>query len=204
MKWFISDLHLSHDNVRKASDRPFVSVNEMNDAIINNILAAVKRGDHLYILGDVAYKRDVLIDFLHTMKGRGIFVHLIIGNHDLKLLNEEIKALVESVSMRELIRLDGGERVWLTHEPNLVWNQSFRNSWQLYGHVHSKGMDRSWVESILTGKALNVNVELHNYQPWSEEEIRQYMLARPDNHDYTLWQASKSFDDVLNDAYAKH
>ena len=57
MKTFvISDLHLGHKNIIKLCDRPFKSLEEMDNVIINNWNKVVTDEDIVYVLGDFAYK----------------------------------------------------------------------------------------------------------------------------------------------------
>lgn len=50
--YFTSDLHLGHDNIIRFCNRPFSSVEEMNDRIIQNYNSIVHKNDLVYILGD--------------------------------------------------------------------------------------------------------------------------------------------------------
>ena len=53
MKYYISDLHLFHNRILEKFNRPFSSVEEMHEMIINNWKNKVKADDTVYILGDV-------------------------------------------------------------------------------------------------------------------------------------------------------
>ena len=50
MKYFTSDWHIGHENVIKFSDRPFKSIEAMNQTIIDMVLDTVKKGDRYYWL----------------------------------------------------------------------------------------------------------------------------------------------------------
>lgn len=56
MLYFTSDLHLGHENAIQFKGRPFLSVDEMNSALIHNINEVVGKEDELWILGDFSYK----------------------------------------------------------------------------------------------------------------------------------------------------
>jgi len=73
--------------------------------------------------------------------------------------------------------------VVLCHYPMLTWNKSHYNSFMLYGHHHTNSNGTAELAYKAEGKMLNVNVEFHNYMPWSEEEVIEYMSHRPDNWD---------------------
>ena len=51
MKYFISDLHLFHENAIKYDHRPFDSIQEMHEEIMKNWNDRVTNGDIVYILG---------------------------------------------------------------------------------------------------------------------------------------------------------
>jgi hypothetical protein len=55
--WFTGDWHLSHKNVLKLSNRPFETIEEHDEAIINNFNKFVKSEDDVYILGDISFSQ---------------------------------------------------------------------------------------------------------------------------------------------------
>lgn len=56
MKYYISDLHLFHENAIAFDNRPFASLQEMHDTILKNWNDRVTNGDMVYILGDVSMR----------------------------------------------------------------------------------------------------------------------------------------------------
>ena len=83
VNYYIADTHFGHDNIRKLSNRLFNTIEEMDKAIIDNWNSIVTDNDDVYILGDFSYKSEDKIVYLKQLKGRK---HLIVGNHDGKLL----------------------------------------------------------------------------------------------------------------------
>ena len=81
MKYYISDLHLFHENAIKFDHRPFESVQEMHEVVLKNWNDRVTNGDFVYLLGDMSLrgKNEDLIAFVARLKGRKV---LIRGNHD--------------------------------------------------------------------------------------------------------------------------
>nr|DAG09648.1 MAG TPA: hypothetical protein [Caudoviricetes sp.] len=93
--WFTSDLHFGHKNLlRLGKGRPFETIEEHDQALIDNWNKRVAKGDVVYVLGDVSLRGD--IDFLRERLSKlNEAKHLIIGNHDRAkehagLLNENI------------------------------------------------------------------------------------------------------------------
>ena len=78
--WFTSDLHFWHKNICKYCDRPYESVEEMNQGIIANWNSVVKEDDIVFVLGDLGFcgieKLKVLIP---QLKGTIVVIQ---GNHD--------------------------------------------------------------------------------------------------------------------------
>lgn len=182
MKWFSSDWHLSHKNIIEYSNRPFKSIEEMDNTIIENMFTPLKKGDELFFLGDMSWSKDTYRRVFDVIP-KNISFHWIIGNHELNKW-KRWRTNVTSTSELRHIKIQGNT-VALCHYPMFTWNKSHYNSWMLYGHHHA-GKDTSTdkVQQYLRGKMLNVNCEFHDYKPWSETEIIEYMSAQPDNWDY--------------------
>ena len=81
MIWFTSDLHLNHRAVVGMCERPFESVEEMNEVLIRNFNERVKKNDTVYILGDIAHRTPVIEanNLIRKLYGKKI---LCKGNHD--------------------------------------------------------------------------------------------------------------------------
>lgn len=77
--WFTSDMHFGHRNIMKFCNRPFNSVEEMDEALINNWNAVVEESDIVFNLGDFAYASNSRWkEILERLKGTH---YLILGNH---------------------------------------------------------------------------------------------------------------------------
>lgn len=84
---FCSDTHFHHKNVIRYSSRPFSSVEEMNEALINNWNKVVNPGDTVYHLGDFALcSLTQLEKILARLNGE---IHIITGNHDKVILQNQ-------------------------------------------------------------------------------------------------------------------
>lgn len=131
MKRYISDLHLGHANVLKFDQRPFLTLDEMHETIINNWNSVVDKTDDVYILGDFAWKSDVGLDILKQLNGNKF---LIRGNHD--SLNGYMELHFVWVKDMETIK-DEGRHVVLCHYPIAHWRNADQGYIHLYGHIHA-------------------------------------------------------------------
>jgi calcineurin-like phosphoesterase family protein len=79
--WFTADPHFGHARIIELCDRPFASVEEMNEALVHNWNEVVSDGDTVFILGDLALgKIDESLLYVAELKGRNKI--LVPGNHD--------------------------------------------------------------------------------------------------------------------------
>jgi calcineurin-like phosphoesterase family protein len=179
MKYFTSDLHFSHEGVIKWSNRPFKNVDEMNEVMLSNLLETVKHGDDLYFIGDLSWDNEYTKFFFDKIKH--INFHWILGNHEKG--SDTFRQRCKSMSPLKEIKLSTGESVTLCHYPMVTWNKSHYGSFMLYGHHHANSHGTDQLATRAPGKMLNVNVEFHDYKPWSEKEIIDYMATRPNNWD---------------------
>lgn len=176
--FFTSDVHLNHKNIIKYSNRPFNSVEEMNETLIKNWNKKVKPTDYIFQLGDFAFSKiGQLIEILNRLNGK---IFCIEGNHDSVITeNKELlldMGLVEEITPYKEIRV-GNQFICLYHYGGRVWNKSHRDSWQLYGHSHGNlppfgksvdvGVDAKFV---LNGKT--------EYRPYSFYEIKDFMAKQ--------------------------
>lgn len=58
MNYYISDLHIGHENAIMYDGRPFADTNEMNNTIIANWNGRVQDDDTVYILGDFIWGKE--------------------------------------------------------------------------------------------------------------------------------------------------
>jgi len=165
--FFTADTHFDHANIIKYCNRPFSSLDEMNQTIINNWNSVVKSEDVVYFLGDFAFHRADY--FVKILNGHKI---LIIGSHD-----KEIRPLYrpwafeEATPMKE-INIEG-QSVTMCHYAMRRWPRSHYGAWHLYGHSHGN------LPPI--GKSWDVGVDNNSFTPLSWQEIVTLMKSRPNN-----------------------
>lgn len=179
--YFTADTHFYHNNVIKYCNRPFSSVEEMNESLIHNWNSVVSNTDIVYHLGDFGFaKPEYLINIFRRLNGRE--KHLILGNHDKVLKNKTDifdtisplkKIYIQDLSLETKKKRQG---IVLCHYAMKVWDRKNYGYWQLYGHSHGTLQDDPFSLSI------DVGVDCHNYMPISYEEIKKIMSRKSGNN----------------------
>lgn len=167
--FFSSDLHVGHRNVIKHCNRPFSTVEEMDEYIIVNWNKKIAPEDTVYILGDLSmHKHEHARKIISQLNGQ---LHLIRGNHD-KGVENRIRDLFVSVSDYKEVKVPdkdghgGKQKIILSHYAFRVWNSQFRGSWHLYGHSHGSLPQRY-------NYSMDVGIDTHpQYVPYSYQEIK--------------------------------
>lgn len=132
-KFYISDLHYGHANCIAFDNRPFKTVEEMNDAIIDRWNKSVSNGDIVYVLGDMFWcNADIATPILDKLNGNKF---LIKGNHDRCNDNRFKNKFVKITEYLEVE--DEGRKVVLCHYPIPCFKNHFYGWYHLYGHVHN-------------------------------------------------------------------
>ena len=169
-------INLGHNNIREHCNRPFKTVEEMDETIIRNYNSLITDRDTVYILGDVSFRGGNPDNYLRRLKGHK---HLIIGNHDSK---EVIRSkYFESAYNLRTIKI-AKEKIVLCHYGMRVWDSSFHGSWMLYGHSHSRLPPTTIIKD---GKeyvrSFDVGVDCWDFYPISFELVRDIMngLKKP-------------------------
>jgi calcineurin-like phosphoesterase family protein len=158
MIWFTSDTHFDHANILKYTNRPWASVDEMNEGLIKNWNSVVRRGDVVYHLGDFAFRNHRI--FAERLNGQ---IFLVEGSHD-RMSSWDRKAFV-CVGPQYIVK--GEPDIILCHYAMRVWPRSHYGTWHLFGHSH--GSLCNW------GKSFDVGVDVMNYFPVSLETIKTRM-----------------------------
>ena len=172
MKYFISDLHFYDAGIIYYCDRPFSSVEEMHEKIVENFCEKTAGGGEIYVLGDLVGMKGGIEKCGPILKKMGIDnprtpFRLIRGNHDLLPDDEYLK--MGFLSVEEVARENvAGYDAMLAHDPCMIQP---RGTLALCGHIHTL-FDEIYNEER-NMLAINVGVERRSYAPVSEEEIAE-------------------------------
>ena len=139
--WFTSDLHIWHKNICKYCNRPYESVEEMNEGIVANWNSVVKEDDTVFVLGDLGFCGiEKLRMLLSRLKGTIIVIQ---GNHDSDkvintLYNEHIIAGHERLMPITIIGDEEcpDQELTLCHFPMIDWYNKEKGAWMIHGHQH--------------------------------------------------------------------
>jgi calcineurin-like phosphoesterase family protein len=182
--YFFSDPHWGHKNIISLSKRPFATIEEMNEAFIENYNRTVPKDGTVIWTGDCFFlgkpRAKEIMDRLHGIK------LLVRGNHDMKPVDMyKIGFTLVCESMEMMI---AGERVKISHFPYkpqfTLWQKFLKlirgpkrhydlrylnlrpvdnGGWLIHGHTHNPNR--------LNGKQIHVGVDAWNYAPVSYNQI---------------------------------
>lgn len=166
--WVTSDTHFNHANIIKYCNRPFSSIEEMNETIIANWNKVVSEDDMIYHLGDfVLGDKSLVPDFLERLNG---YKEFLMGNHDNSNIMLEMckQGLIENISWEDVIKV-GKKTIILNHFPfgSLPDPATNYPIIQLHGHVHSTP-DKPW---NYFDNQYDVGVDNNNFTPVNLAEL---------------------------------
>ena len=178
--FFTSDTHFFHANIIKYANRPFGSVEEMNEELIRRWNETVPEDGVVFHLGDFSFGGSKeWCSIIPKLHGK---IHLILGNHDMCRAKEPYMDLFASVSVQATINVNG-QMIILHHNPFLSYGGSYKGTWQLFGHVHSgpnspeKGKDDSRLKYLLPTQ-YDVGVDNNDFRPVSYAKVGEKIRAQ--------------------------
>ena len=190
--FFTSDTHYCHSSICSATTkwvgaenltRKFDSLDDMNNALVNNINWMVGEDDILIHLGDWSFGGfDKIQEFRDRIACKNI--HLVLGNHDhhIERNKDNIQSLFTSVS--QYLRLVVSRPLTKTivekftfvcmHYPIASWHDMNQGVIHLHGHVHLPPHLR-----IAEGMAMDVGVDGNGLEPISLAQVLKIMMDQP-------------------------
>lgn len=186
MIWFTSDLHFGHANVLEFASRPWSTLEEMHDGIIDNINGCVGADDDLYVLGDFSFKatRSEAEELRKRINCKR--VHLVPGNHDRNWTIPEVADTFIVEPPIRVLKVDGLKMV-LSHYPLADWQGMSRGSWHLHGHIHSPRLLYNELNARQGLLRYDVGVDANVYSPVSLDELREWFSGIEPNGRVRWW-----------------
>lgn len=156
--FFISDLHLGHENMAKK--RGFLSADEMNKRIIHNWNSVVHKRDIVWVLGDITMETSKHYHLLSQLNGG---INVVLGNHDrpndIALLYRNVTKICGMIKYKGFI---------LSHAPiHELEVDRFRAN--IHGHTHENCIFNLFGD--LDTRYINVSCEVVDYTPILFETI---------------------------------
>jgi len=146
--FIIGDTHFGHKKILEfeAEHRPFKTIEEHDETLIDNWNSVVNKNDTVWHMGDVLFGRD---SFKYLPRLNGV-KKLVMGNHDhypIELYKEHFSKIFGAVKLRDYI---------LTHVPIHPY-QFYRFKGNIHGHMHSDSLDDK--------RYINVSAEIIGLKP---------------------------------------
>ena len=170
--WFTSDTHFGHQPEFLWKPRGFSSVEEMDEAIIENWNKVIKSTDIVYHLGDT-----MLNDNMHGLecfKRLNGQIFLIYGNHDSdarkNLLFTELSGKMLGGWYAWVIKY-GKLSIYMSHYPTITSNFDQKHFSQhviaVHGHTHQR---TNWLD-MKNPFLYHVGLDSHNNTPVHIDEV---------------------------------
>jgi len=173
--WFSSDLHFGHKKVIQSSNRPFKSIEENDEVLIQNWNSVVKAKDTIYFLGDFAFcNKETAVKIRNRLNGQIFFIR---GNHDRTAY--QIKNMFGWFKDVYSLHIND-QNIWLSHYAHLVWPKMHYGTWHFFGHSHSS-LNKVIAETdVLKNKQMiDVGVDCWNYFPVNYDQLSVIMKSKP-------------------------
>lgn len=176
-----SDIHYNHKNICKGvsvwSDknqcRDFDTVANMNEHIINNINAIVKKDDALIIGGDLAFAGEQSIpELIYNINCVNLFC--VYGNHDHNLH----KYANNFIMLDHILYLQVGMyKFVVSHYPMMAWHEQNNGSIMLHGHLH--GHKDAYLQSYTDMfRIMDIGIDTNDYNVYDVKEIGKVIQSK--------------------------
>ena len=178
MYWFTADEHFFHASIIKHTNRPFSSLEEMHEVLIENHNNVVRGKDIVVHAGDFSFRtRKDTFELINRLNGTHIFLK---GCHDRWMGKSGVfqKGKIQGVGYLYTKRF-GDVHVVVSHWSMRTWPRSHYNSWNLFAHSHGR------LASV--GKQHDIGVDtvvggMHDrFYPYPLDELVEIMKGKLNN-----------------------
>jgi len=173
--WFISDTHFSHANIivfehEGKRIRPFQTIEEHDELLVENWNKLIKPSDRVYHLGDVVINRKAL-PILNRLNGKK---KLIKGNHDIFKLADYAPYFEDILAYR----IYPSHGVICSHIPIHPCHLKSRWRRNVHGHLHQNLVNLDYIgpeygdfDNSPDFRYVNICVEHTNWKPVHFDEV---------------------------------
>lgn len=173
--YLTSDFHFSHKNIcrgtsswtDKSGTRPFNSLEEMNETILENLNSAIGENDELFFLGDFIFG-DVTLTREFRDKIRCKNICFINGNHD-----KHIRQYSDCfLWIRDYFSLNyKGKNVVMFHYPIASWDKQHHGAVHAFGHCHGSFTGPN-------GRSHDCGVDTNMFKPYAIDDFIEICNAK--------------------------
>ena len=184
--WLTSDTHWFHENILKYCNRPFPSVYDMNQSLVDRWNSVVGPEDHVYHLGDLCFGTVEKWNWCLEPGRLNGHIHLILGNHDPERVFRPGTMIerFDSIDYQKILVADGWTII-LNHFPFASFSNNFDHKViGLSGHTHIgplvDGLDR--FVDIYKPNQYDVGCDNNNFTPISLKEVLDRVIFQIENN----------------------
>ena len=190
--WFCADPHILHKGILKHQPQRITALGLKDEEDIDTHYKKfieiwhnrVKRGDHVYLLGDVIFNnKKNSVKILHELKSKGAKLHLVVGNHDDSI--KKLDSLFESIELIKVVDFKSSQFKFIEeetfpcvmcHYPMVSWPRKAHGAIHLHGHTH----DNSPWENEGDDLRLNVGFDtpFANFDLVNLKQVYQWYKAK--------------------------
>src|SRR3990167_803271 len=177
MIFLTSDTHFYHQNILGYTKRPWASLPEMHEGLIQNYNKEVGTEDEVYFIGDVMmggkkdmpWRMEAIFNRLNGTK------YLVKGNHDKNWEERWFSKHFVWVKDYYELRVNKSTTLILGHYPFLSWHGMGRGAINAHGHCH-QNLD----QVNLRTRRIDVGVDAmySNFAPISVDRVLKIMEHR--------------------------
>lgn len=169
--WLISDLHLGDKRVILLHDkRPWPDSDSHDRDIRLNCAAPAKKNRTLWLLGDIAFRRTHLEEFMKYQRPRWGRIILMRGNHDDKVAWRH-RDWFDEAHEATYVRFTKNVKLYLSHYSLRTWRGSNHGSFHLHGHSHG-ALPR-------LGRSMDIGAPCIGYKPICLTECIEQLERQP-------------------------
>lgn len=180
--WFTSDEHNGHYNAMtgwagmkgSSKPRPWSTLENMTEGLIERHNSVVKPGDIVYHLGDAFWRTFGTVqsaEYVMRLNGQHFY---ILGNHEEVFEKDSLGSLHRQfVWVRDYAKIRPRKdlpSIVLSHYAHRVWDGSHKDTLHLYGHSHGAIPD--------FGRSMDVGVDCNDFYPVSLDQVVEKLKDR--------------------------
>lgn len=155
-----ADFHLDHANVIKHSNRPYETVEQMNEALVENWNKKVSKKDTTIIIGDFAWKNHG--HWISALNGKKI---LVLGSHD--KMNKKYLQCFTDVKMIYYFTIKDRPFV-ASHCCQRIWEKCHYGSVHVHGHCFDEETEILTKRGFVRHNEINKEDEVLTVNPFNQ------------------------------------